>query len=43
MRDDKIFRDREAREKARIVLEEIIELHNISDPFSMVKRLKTKS
>jgi hypothetical protein len=33
MRDDKIFRDREAREKARIVLEEIIELHNISDPF----------
>jgi hypothetical protein len=33
MRDKKFFRDREAREKARILLEEILELYDISDPF----------
>jgi hypothetical protein len=32
MREKKFFRDPEAREKARIVLEEIIELYNVSDP-----------
>ena len=32
MTEEKLFRDPEAREKARIVLEEIIELYNVSNP-----------
>jgi hypothetical protein len=32
MTGKKFFRDPEAREKARIVLEEIIELYNVSNP-----------
>ena len=32
MTEEKLFRDPEAREKARMVLEEIIELYNVSDP-----------
>jgi hypothetical protein len=33
MKEKKFFRDSEAREKARIILEEILELYDISDPF----------